>query len=241
MKGTSFPISNLLNLSVLGRRIALGTNAATTIQLQIPNDHYAMENRFPFAGGWTPGPKCAYLFCMSQKKLNLPLKFSFLAIAFWLMGISSGAVTLVVDQSGKAFDLPKSKPILVSLFFSACQSECSTVNMRLRDLVKEFPDIPAASISVDPMYDEPHVLRQYVKKFGFGFANWSFVTGTPQGILDFVRHRLQMHWMTGTLVHSPDIFLYSASGNLLGQFAPTDEIAMATLRKKLATLKISKD
>ena len=78
-------------------------------------------------------------------------------------------------------DLVKDKVIMINLMYTTCTDICP-MNMvqltRLHELMKRRMgrDITMLSISIDPDFDSPKVLKQYWKAFG-SKPGWLFLTG----------------------------------------------------------------
>ncbi len=103
--------------------------------------------------------------------------------------------TRVVDQNGDSYrfysDLLKGKVVVVSLFFTGCDSSCPLANQALADLQDSLGDrfgrdIVFLSISVDPEMDTPAILKDYAGKYG-AEPGWHFLTGRAEDIRRITR------------------------------------------------------
>lgn len=92
----------------------------------------------------------------------------------------------LIDQQGEPFwsrDLT-GKPWVASFFFSRCGSVCPRQNRFLADIQSDISGRGAelVSITTDPEYDTPSILRQYASTLNAG-DHWHFLTGS----YDYIR------------------------------------------------------
>ncbi len=102
-----------------------------------------------------------------------------------------------VNQSGKTVRLSqfRGKPLLLTFIYTRCPVPdfCLLMSNNFSEVLKELKATPAAfdkaqllSISIDPEYDRPPVLREYGTRYvgsvDPNFQHWQFVTGTPEEI-----------------------------------------------------------
>lgn len=93
------------------------------------------------------------------------------------------------DNQRRRFDeLVKDRPVLVSFFFTGCQTVCPTqtaqlslLQARIDDLGLPLPARPLLiSVSLDPYSDTPESIRDYAGRFGIGLGDergWLMLTG----------------------------------------------------------------
>jgi protein SCO1/2 len=93
-------------------------------------------------------------------------------------------------------DLIQDKIVMINMMYTNCRDLCPllTANLaRVHKLLGQHGkqvgrDIHMYSISLDPEYDKPQVLKQYMKAQKVG-PGWTFLTGTPKDI-EFLRRSL---------------------------------------------------
>ena len=98
-------------------------------------------------------------------------------------------VTLI-DADGKQVPLrtvlPDGKPVMLNFVFTTCTTICpvlsATFSQVETDMGDESPQVQLVSISIDPRYDTPAVLKQYEARLGAG-PHWSFLTGDLRDII----------------------------------------------------------
>lgn len=139
-------------------------------------------------------------------------------------------------------DLLKGKSVAVNVIYTRCKDECPLETARMVQLQRIFgermgKDIFFYSISIDPEYDTPKVLKAYAEKYGVG-PGWLFLTGKPEDIKAIVKkiglsrgsdaanrdgHTASLmvgdveagQWMRNSAVDDPQ-FLSGTIGNFLG-------------------------
>ncbi|MFQ5694172.1 MAG: SCO family protein, partial [Nitrospinota bacterium] len=71
--------------------------------------------------------------------------------------------------------------------YTRCKETCPLQSLEIARLQKEFAaakDLLLVSITLDPAYDTPAVLRRYAQKYGADPKRWLFLTGDRQVIAD---------------------------------------------------------
>lgn len=79
------------------------------------------------------------------------------------------------------------KVYVVEFFFTTCPSICPIMNQNLVEIEKEFTgseNFGIASITIDPAYDTPQVLKKYAEDYKITNPNWNFLTGDREAIYD---------------------------------------------------------
>lgn len=79
------------------------------------------------------------------------------------------------------------KVYVVDFFFTRCPSICPVMSRNLVELQNElrsFENFGVASISINPEYDTPMVLKEYAEKYGITDMDWHLLTGDRDVIFD---------------------------------------------------------
>jgi protein SCO1/2 len=87
------------------------------------------------------------------------------------------------DQDGQSysFEKVKGKVFVAEFFFSRCKSICPIMTSQMARVQDEIIQenwkdrVLLLSHTVDPVYDQPQVLRAYAQSHGADFSIWSFV------------------------------------------------------------------
>jgi cytochrome oxidase Cu insertion factor (SCO1/SenC/PrrC family) len=94
----------------------------------------------------------------------------------------SGRTVSIADLAGRIW--------IASFIYTRCTDTCPMQTARMAKLQDAFatePGVRFLSISVDPEYDTPAILRAYAKKFGAHAERWLFLTGDKGTIHTLVR------------------------------------------------------
>ena len=127
----------------------------------------------------------------------------------------------LLDQEGRAVsgNRFRGRQIVLNFIFTRCPiaTMCPAATERMAALQQAAreagaKDFELISISLDPEYDTPGVLKDYAQLRGLGTSNWSFLTGPDAA----VRH-------------------------LLAQLGVIREFEGATIKHTLATVLINED
>jgi protein SCO1/2 len=95
------------------------------------------------------------------------------------------AVTLV-DQDGREVELrtllSTPRAVALNFIFTSCRTICPVLSASLASLHREArSDVDLVSVSIDPEFDTPRVLRGYAKRFGLG-RDWKLLTGSAEAV-----------------------------------------------------------
>ncbi len=96
----------------------------------------------------------------------------------------------LVDQTGATVDLQSlletDQPVALNFIFTTCTTICpvmtATFAQMRRELGESGDGLRLVSISIDPEYDRPEMLRAYAEQFNAG-AGWDFLTGDSADIV----------------------------------------------------------
>lgn len=77
------------------------------------------------------------------------------------------------------------KVYVLEFFFSTCPTICPIMNENMKIIEKKFSDnkdFAIVSITINPKYDTPEVLKSHAEHLGITSKNWYFLTGTQDYI-----------------------------------------------------------
>ena len=89
------------------------------------------------------------------------------------------------DNEGITNAFYKGKVYVVEFFFSSCTTICPIMNRNMLQVSQEFANqenFGIASISIDPSFDTPQVLKAYASRYKATHPNWNFLTGDKDTI-----------------------------------------------------------
>jgi protein SCO1 len=137
----------------------------------------------------------------------------------------------LVDQRGEPFVLSslRGDPVLVDFVFTRCAGPCPILTGLHRDVREGLSEavrarVHSVSITLDPAYDTPEVLRDYAAKRRLDTERWSFVTG-PVGEVDAVVHAWgvgSVRGPDGAIEHTVVTFLVDADGRIAKRYLGLD-------------------
>ncbi len=89
----------------------------------------------------------------------------------------------LIDQDGKRITNEglKGKVTLINFIYTRCDESCPIMVHKFMDIAKEMKDelgknLQLVSITMDPEYDSPEILKSYAKKIDVDTSSWSFLT-----------------------------------------------------------------
>jgi protein SCO1/2 len=112
------------------------------------------------------------------------------AVADQLWGRNYFPNVPLITQTGRTVrfydDLLKGKSVAINVIYTRCKDRCPLETAKLAQVQRLLgdrmgTDIFFYSISIDPEWDTPAVLRDYAEKFGAG-PGWLFLTGKREDI-----------------------------------------------------------
>jgi protein SCO1/2 len=157
-----------------------------------------------------------------------------------------------LDQSGNRVRLRQfhGRPVLLTFIYTRCPLPdfCIRMSGNFAEVARElkhsdpvlYGKLQLLSISIDPEYDQPAVLKRYGKTYAGdvdpNFEHWKFVSGTPEE----TRRAAEFFGLTyvrdsGQIVHSLRTVLLAADGSIAAQF-PGNEWRPADVESALQKL-----
>ncbi|MGY6562200.1 MAG: SCO family protein [Luteibaculaceae bacterium] len=126
----------------------------------------------------------------------------------------------------------KGKIAVVDFFFSTCPTICPLMTKQMRRLQIKlddpaFDDVRILSVTVNPEYDTPQVLKEYALKNEADFSKWAFATGNRDDIYEaayngFLVSALEDDQAPGGFLHSELFILIDKKGRIRGFYTGTD-------------------
>jgi cytochrome oxidase Cu insertion factor (SCO1/SenC/PrrC family) len=129
---------------------------------------------------------------------------------------------------------------VADIIFTRCAGPCPRMTQQLRSLQKALPPQTQArlvTLTTDPTFDTPDVLRQYAARFEADLGNWMFLTGDPQQIARLATESLKLAAVevdpdqrqdpADLFIHSTYFVLVDKLGRLRAVYDTSDEAASA--------------
>jgi protein SCO1/2/putative membrane protein len=143
----------------------------------------------------------------------------------------------LTDQNGQALtnkDL-KGKVWVVDFIFTRCGGACPVMTQKMIELASKVHSANArfVSISVDPAYDTPAILKEYAARQGASDPRFIFLTGDVNGIYDLAQKGFHLHAAPAhegnPIVHDEHFLLIDGKGDVRGAYTSNDPEAMTHL------------
>jgi protein SCO1/2 len=140
----------------------------------------------------------------------------------------------LVNQDGKKIGLSKyrGRPLLLTFIYTRCPlpDYCPLMSLNFQQILKEVqnkPELPLLkdklhllSISVDPDYDKPKVLREYGARYvgsstPDAFKQWEFAAGSPEQVKQVAQFFGLNYWpQENQIIHSLRTAIISPDGKV---------------------------
>lgn len=135
------------------------------------------------------------------------------------------------------------KITIVDFFFTSCPSICPKMSSemeRVNDMFRDNEHVQIMSISIDPTYDTPEVLRDYAEKHNAEVGKWNFLTGGVQETYDLAKCGFIIPSIDGLgvpddFVHSDKFILVDELGRIRGYYSGTsrEDVDLLMLETKV--------
>lgn len=136
------------------------------------------------------------------------------------------------NQEGKSIGRKEmeGKVTIVDFFFTSCPSICPVMSRemeRVNDMFRDEPKVQIMSISIDPEYDTPQILKTYADEHNAIPDKWHFLSG-PKDITyqlarcGFVLPTLDGNGVPDDFVHSDKFILIDELGRIRGYYSGTN-------------------
>jgi cytochrome oxidase Cu insertion factor (SCO1/SenC/PrrC family) len=118
----------------------------------------------------------AYLLSLAEfkKQHAMPVIGS---IASFTLTNQDGRATTLADLSNRVW--------VADIIFTRCAGPCPIITGHMKSLEDALPktsDARLVTLTTDPDYDTPAMMKRYGERFGADFSRWMFLTGTKAEI-----------------------------------------------------------
>lgn len=137
----------------------------------------------------------------------------------------------LLNQNGDSISFPadSSQITIVNFFFSRCPTFCENMNKEMARVAKINNGnrlLRFLSISVDPEYDQPNVLKAYSKNYIAENRKWEFLSGDKSFIYALAKESFLVDAIQDTtrklnFIHSPMIILVDSKKRIRGYYDST--------------------
>lgn len=98
-------------------------------------------------------------------------------VADFTLTNQAGNLTTLADLTNRVW--------VADIVFTRCAGPCPRMTQQMRELQEALPADSGAklvTLTTDPEFDTPEVMRRYGERFGADFNRWTFLTGTKHEI-----------------------------------------------------------
>ncbi|SFT65406.1 protein SCO1/2 [Algoriphagus locisalis] len=132
---------------------------------------------------------------------------------------------------------------IVDFFFTSCPSICPKMSAemeRVNDMFRDEDKVRIMSISIDPTYDTPEILKEYASEHNAVAGKWDFLTGGVQETYDLAKCGFIIPTVDGMgvpddFVHSDKFMLIDEQGRIRGYYSGTsrEDVDLLMLETKV--------
>lgn len=152
----------------------------------------------------------------------------------------------LTDQNGSIFD-SRSVDTYFKVYdfvFTRCEGICpkmSSQMVRIQEAFKDDKEVVLLSLTVDPEYDTPEVLKHYAKEYNAIPGKWFFLTGEKDSIYTLGQRQFYLTTKQNEedltdFLHSERMVLVDKHGWIRGYYNGTDEFEVDRLIIELKVL-----
>lgn len=144
----------------------------------------------------------------------------------------------LTNQQGQVFTLAnlRGQVWVADIIFTRCAGPCPRMTRQMRELQDALPSSSKArlvTLTTDPVFDTPQVLRLYGERFGAKPDRWTFLTGSKDQIARLATSSLKLTAIEKSatdretpedlFIHSTIFVIVDKQGRLRGVFESTGD------------------
>ena len=107
---------------------------------------------------------------------------------------------------------------------------------QLHQSFRLLDEVALVSISVNPEYDSPDILKQYAQKHKADTRKWYFLTGSQEDIQNLAVHSFKIGSLEEPIFHSGRFVLVDRKARIRGYYDGTQKEGIERLFKDAASL-----
>tara|TARA_Y100000814_G_scaffold267951_1_gene222651 strand:+ start:1635 stop:2228 length:594 start_codon:yes stop_codon:yes gene_type:complete len=133
----------------------------------------------------------------------------------------------LIDQNGNQFikDDLLGKFWIADFIFTTCAGPCPIMSNQFTELQSRYSnanDINLLSISVNPEYDTPVILREYGERYSSDNEKWHFLTGEKEEIHKLAVEGFKIGSIEDPIFHSTRFILIDNHARIRGYYISTE-------------------
>ncbi len=128
---------------------------------------------------------------------------------------------------------------VADFIFTTCAGPCPVMTENLAWIHRSYlleKEVDLVTLTVNPAYDSPQVLKEYANKYKADTRSWHFLTGSKESILDLAYKGFKLGDEEDPIYHSPKIALIDKQGRIRGYYMGTEDDEIKRLFKDIAKL-----
>ena len=130
----------------------------------------------------------AYLLSLAELKRTNEIALPVLGqIADFTLTNQDGKITTLADLTNRVW--------IADIIFTRCAGPCPRMTGHMKSVQDALPqtnDAKLITLTTDPDYDSPAVMKKYGQHFGADFNRWTFLTGTKSEIANLASGSLKL-------------------------------------------------
>lgn len=118
---------------------------------------------------------------------------------------------------------------VASFIFTRCKGPCPMMTQKMHRIQNEIKsqgldnDVRLVSITMDPDYDSPGVLKEFGLEYGADFKIWSFLTGDKNKIIELAKEAFRVPAGDEPDMHSTRFILMDQQSKIRGYYDVSSE------------------
>ncbi len=149
----------------------------------------------------------------------------------------------LTDQDGEIFSKEDllGKVWVADFIFTTCAGPCPVMSGQFAELQSRFsnaPDLNLLSISVNPDYDSPEILREYGGRYGANYNKWRFLTGDREAIHELAVDGFKVGSVEDPIFHSTRFILLDDKARIRGYYISSELEEMQQLWRDVELLAV---
>lgn len=151
-----------------------------------------------------------------------------------------GAFELTDSQSQKFSEKNlQNKVWVVDFIFTRCQGPCPLMTQKMQTLHNQFlknDGVQLVTVTVDPEYDTPEILKKYAQKYQATPQKWHFLTGEKKKIESLMFDGFKLGFADDIVFHSDRLILVDRDLKIRGYYSGSEKKDFKRLQNDLKRL-----
>ena len=147
----------------------------------------------------------------------------------------------LIDQNAMTISLAdlNNKVWVIDFIFTTCAGPCprmTEIMASIHNKLKAEDGVRFVSITVNPEYDSPQILKEYGNMYNANHEKWHFLTGKREAIHSLLVDGFHIGDKEDIVFHSTQFVLVDQNGTIIGYYSSTDREDIEKLEKDILQL-----